>query len=202
MAARATTARWSTALAVALAVHALFVAYAVLTLKLASPLSEPHAVWLDLTRLSPPPKPPKPKLGRPQHEAAAAVLRPAVTAPANVPDAIPVPPAQPAAPQEPGAGLGQMLRRGLGCASPDAYGLTPEERAHCDEKLAQEGHTAPRLGLNIAPDKQAAYARYARCRSDFVKSGMPPYGSKSEHSSIAGLGDTSFTSCPMESRLP
>lgn len=199
------TARWGSAVAVAIAAHALFAAYALLTLKALGPPPEPRAVWLQLTRLAPPKppaRPPKPKPSPPRPGAAAPALHPSPLPGPTAPDLIQPPPAE-TAPAGIPPGLGQSLRRTLGCGSPSTYHLTAEERAHCDERLAQQGLAIPATGLNLPPAKAADYDRFARCRSAFVNEGVPEYRSATQGNAlINGLGRTSVTDCPMDSHLP
>ena len=191
-------------MAVAIAVHALFVAYALLTLRLASPSAEPSVVWMQLTRLPAPKPPPQPKSRPPPPRPASQTPTPRPVAPSAIPTQnVVLPPPAETAPAAIPPNLGASLRRTLGCASPSAYRLTAEERAHCDEKLAQQALTMPATGLNIPPGKAADYDRFARCRAAFVNEGVPEYRSATQGNAlIQGLGRTSVSQCPFDSHLP
>jgi hypothetical protein len=83
----------------------------------------------------------------------------------------PTPPGAVTALPAPGVppGLSQALRRTLGCAQAEYYGLTPSERDECRRRaaeLARAGADGPSYGL--APEKQAAFAAEAR-RADFLQ---------------------------------
>ena len=80
------------------------------------------------------------------------------------------------------------LRTTLGCASPDTYRLTPEERAACLQRLAQEAKNAPSLGLNIPAAKQAEYDRYTACHRAYNAAAIAPSGAASDGTSVRGLG--------------
>jgi hypothetical protein len=80
------------------------------------------------------------------------------------------------------------LRTTLGCASPDTYRLTAEERAACLQRLGREAKNAPDLGPDILAAKQAAYDRYTACHRAYNAAGIAPSGAASEGTSINGLG--------------
>ena len=80
------------------------------------------------------------------------------------------------------------LRSTLGCASPDTYRLTPEERAACLQRLAQEARNATPLGPNIPAAKQAEYDRYTACHRAYNAAAISPSGAASDGTSVRGLG--------------
>lgn len=80
------------------------------------------------------------------------------------------------------------LRTTLGCASPDTYRLTPEERALCLQRLAKEAQNARELGINIPAAKQAEYDRYTACHRAYNAASIAPSGSQSDGTSVRGLG--------------
>ncbi len=86
-----------------------------------------------------------------------------------------------------GARSGMSLR--LGCASPDTYRLSPEDRAACLRRLAEEAKSAADLGPNIPANKQAEYDRQAACHAATRGGGaLPSSGGASDGTSIAGMG--------------
>ena len=149
MAARLTRRRiWG--VAGSLAAHLVLLAIALWSLRTPGPPPEPNAVQVQL--VAPPlylvqPRPPRAGAGRgramspsqppPRHEAPA---RPAAPPPIAVP------------PEEEGAtgAVRSTLRAVLGCEHADLLGLSPEERQHCQEKMAGQ-KDAPRLALNLDP---------------------------------------------------
>ncbi|MDB5460628.1 MAG: hypothetical protein JWO72_2369, partial [Caulobacteraceae bacterium] len=84
-------------------------------------------------------------------------------------------------------GVRTGLRMRLGCVSPDTYHLTPEERAECLRRLADEAKTAQAMGPNIPAAKQAEYDRSVACRSS-ARAGSIPGSSADSSGSIRGLG--------------
>jgi hypothetical protein len=131
------------------------------------PDETPDAIQVELARVS----------ATPARVAARAVTRSASPArgasppptksnsPAEAPPTVrePVIPApQPAVPVPP-VGLSQALRGSLGCAHPDAYGLTASEREDCQlraARLARAGGNAPVYGLS--PARQATFEAEAK----------------------------------------
>lgn len=80
------------------------------------------------------------------------------------------------------------LRTTLGCANPETYRLTAEEREACLQRLAHEAKAATDLGPNIPAAKQAEYDRYTACRRAYNAAGISPSGSESAGTTIRGLG--------------
>jgi hypothetical protein len=65
-------------------------------------------------------------------------------------------------PEGPKADVRTALRQGtVGCANPNAVGLTAAERAACDEKLGKAGKDASFPGLGLAAGKEAAFDKAA-----------------------------------------
>lgn len=85
-----------------------------------------------------------------------------------------------------GARGGLSMR--LGCATPDTYHLTPEERAACLQRFGAGARGAADLGPNIPADKQAEYDRQVACRNAYTRQSTPGSASASTGASIAGLG--------------
>jgi hypothetical protein len=86
-----------------------------------------------------------------------------------------------------GADTGMRLR--LGCASPDTYHLSPEDRAACLNRLAQEAKAAAELNINIPSAKQAQWDRQSACQAAQRGQSVPTSTSSSEGTSIRGMGD-------------
>jgi hypothetical protein len=83
------------------------------------------------------------------------------------------------------------LRMRLGCENPDTYHLSPEDKAACLRRLAEEAKAAAGLGINIPEGKQAQYDRQAACHTATTARGAVP-GSTSASAStgrVTGLGD-------------
>lgn len=101
---------------------------------------------------------------RPQHFSAPI---PPLPAPSQTPPASPPGPGivalHPAPlPEGPKSELRQALRQGpIGCANPDAVGLTKAERQVCDQSLGKGAKTAPFTGLGLAREKALDFDREA-----------------------------------------
>lgn len=81
------------------------------------------------------------------------------------------------------------LRMRLGCASPDTYRLTLEEKAECLRRLADQARGARAMGPNIPADKQADYDRWASCHAGTAAGAVPrSSGEDASTGSIRGLG--------------
>ena len=65
---------------------------------------------------------------------------------------------------QPGPPLFWKIRPAVGCAHPDEYGLTAQERARCEALLSDLARAAPGFGSDVPPAKAAAFARSLRCR--------------------------------------
>ena len=90
------------------------------------------------------------------------------------------------------------LRMGLGCATPDTYKLTPEERAACLDRFGAEAKSARALGLNMDPTKQAGFDRAAACRAASLERGVPGSTGQSDTTgTLRGLGaNPRLRDCP------
>jgi len=90
-------------------------------------------------------------------------------------------------PESPKSELRQALRQGpIGCANPDAVGLTKAERQVCDQTLGKGAKTAPFQGLGLARGKQLDFDREAarkdadrRYREQQIAPGPAPPGGNS-----------------------
>jgi hypothetical protein len=93
----------------------------------------------------------------------------------------------------PVVGFGDALRGGLrmrlGCATPDTYKLSPQERAECLRRLAEEAKAAVEMGINIPPAKQAEFDRQRACHAATTQGGVPSSTSQTTGGSTRGLGD-------------
>ena len=120
------------------------------SLRTPGPPPEPKAV---LVQLIPPPLPlvtPKPPRsggarGRPMVPPQPPPRR---EAPAGA--VAPPPIASPSVEEEAASAVRSTLRAALGCEHADLLGLSPEERQHCQEKMAGS-KGAPQLALNLDP---------------------------------------------------
>jgi len=82
------------------------------------------------------------------------------------------------------------LRMRLGCATPETYKLSPEDKAACLARLAEEAKVARAMGPNIPLDKQAQYDRQQACHARTEQDGTPTSTAQSEDGSkTLGLGD-------------
>jgi hypothetical protein len=72
-----------------------------------------------------------------------------------------------------GPNLARRMRPEIGCAHPDAYRLSDQERAHCDEELGQQARNAHDLGVGIPPGKQAVYDLMLNCRRNYDNNNTP-----------------------------
>lgn len=98
-------------------------------------------------------------------------------------------------PEGPVSELRQSLRQGpIGCANPDAVGLTKAERQVCDEALGRGAKVAPFPGLGLAREKQNDFDRAAarkeadrRYREQQIAPGpAPPGGSSGQPWAVPG----------------
>jgi hypothetical protein len=86
-------------------------------------------------------------------------------------------------------GLRGGLRMRLGCENPDTYHLTPEEKAECLRRLAEQAKAAAAMGPNIPEAKQAEYDRQRACHAATASAGIPSSTSQSDSTGkILGLG--------------
>ena len=199
MAARPRTRAASVAaLCVSLALNVAFLASMAFGLR-ALP-SPPETRAVELTLLPPllrsPPAPKAPRPGARAGPVLKVLTRPpeprsapgVPSAPAAVPTVIAPPAKAPAAPQ--GDGLEATLKETVGCDDPDAFHLTPAQRAVCDARFMAHAKGGSALGLNIAPDKLAAYDRYVRCHEAQHGGALPaPDDSTDGVTGIKGLGE-------------
>jgi hypothetical protein len=81
---------------------------------------------------------------------------------------------EPKAPPGPPGDVQGVLKETVGCDDPDGYHLTKAQRASCEARLTAHAKEAPNLfGLNIPPDKLAAFDRAARCHEQNRGGAMP-----------------------------
>jgi hypothetical protein len=84
------------------------------------------------------------------------------------------------------------LRGGMGtnfgCADPDAYRLTPEQREACLGKFAKAAKQGPDLGLNIPARKQAEYDHDVACHKAYTLAAIPGSNEASRGTGIPGMG--------------
>lgn len=86
-------------------------------------------------------------------------------------------------------GIRWGLRMRLGCENPDTYHLSPEEKAECLRRLAEQAKAAAAMGPNIPEAKQALYDRQQACHAATTSSGIPSSTSQSDATGkILGLG--------------
>jgi hypothetical protein len=76
----------------------------------------------------------------------------------------------------PGQPLFSKIRPALGCAHPDEYGLSAQERARCEELFSDLARAAPSFGSDVPPGKASAYARSLHCRRMSEAQGPPMEG--------------------------
>jgi hypothetical protein len=164
------------AAAAAVAFHLVALAFLTLGLKAAWPpvvRDVQSPVIATLLRRAPPRVQRSKAAARPPRTASGASL-------AAAPEPTPAQPAevQPGVPpaalsQEPGPLLGPRLRAAIGCAHPEAYHLTDEEKSRCQEKLAEAAGAAAVLPLNTPSAKVKAYEREATCRRTYLNAPIP-----------------------------
>ena len=160
----------ATGLAAAIAIHLLFLAAFVLTLKVAGSGREDRAVAVSLLPL---------ELRQRRKASARPRAAPASPAPAPVQPPSPVPAVAGALPMAPRpdenlARFGAGLRGLVGCQDPDLYRLTAAERARCDARIVKAGKEAAFIPAPMAPEKRAAYDRRVKCRADYNQAPIPP----------------------------
>jgi hypothetical protein len=96
-------------------------------------------------------------------------------------------------------GFGTKGLRAFGCADPDAYKLTREERVACTERMGRQG--GPDLGLPISSRNLAAYDRYEACQNSYRrKQGIPAATDKLGGQSVAGVNPLPKECLPLENR--
>ena len=166
--ARMNRAARATGLAIAVAVHLLFLAAFVLTLKVAGSGREDRAVTVSLLPL---------ELLQRRKASSRPRAAPSMPAPVQAPSPVPnVAGPLPMAPKPDDnlARFGASLRNLFGCQDPDLYHLTAAERARCDARIAKQAKAAPFIAAPMAPDKRAAFDRRVKCRSDYTDAPIPP----------------------------
>jgi hypothetical protein len=97
--------------------------------------------------------------------------------------------------------LSRILREGpVGCANPDAVGLTQEARERCDARLGVGALDAPHLQPPRSPARQAQLDGIARRKAAdrrYREAQMPPGLSTSDApGGLTGLGQTGHGSLP------
>ncbi|MBC7168347.1 hypothetical protein [Phenylobacterium sp.] len=183
MSRRSPRARWLAAITAVLVLHAA-AGLALLSVRPTLPFAPEPRVF-EVTLLAPVPRPQLAAETRSTAQAGAAgaagaptVLsaRPGEAAPATAPVVAAVSEAPDAAAQ---ARFRSALRSRVGCASPEAWGLTQDEREACLERLAQGAAEAPYRPPVLEEDKQRAFdaaaARKAAYRA-YKESTSPPLG--------------------------
>jgi hypothetical protein len=86
-------------------------------------------------------------------------------------------------------GLRGGLRMRLGCENPETYHLSPEEKAECLRRLAEQAKAAAMMGPNIPEAKQAEYERQRACHAATISGGIPNSTAQSDSTGkILGLG--------------
>jgi hypothetical protein len=184
--------------------HLLVLTAMVLGLRVIQPPPEDQAVQIELI---PPAIPRPPPLRRPApsapapRPAAPIVARPRPPTQAAPAPAAPLPlapaPARPAPAPQPPPGYDDRddrfrsgLRVHLGCADPDPFHLTPQEREVCGQKLAEAAKTAKPLVLEPPEAKDADYQRKQRCREVYKRQSIPSSASHDDSTGaqIGGLG--------------
>ncbi|WP_375268920.1 hypothetical protein [Phenylobacterium sp.] len=173
-------ARWLVAITAVLVLHAA-AGLALLSVRPTLPFAPEPRVF-EVTLLAPVPRPQLAAETRSTAQAGAAgaptVLsaRPGAAAPATAPVTAAVSEAPDAAAQ---ARFRSALRSRVGCASPEAWGLTQDEREACLERLAQGAAEAPYRPPVLEEDKQRAFdaaaARKGAYRA-YKESTSPPLG--------------------------
>ncbi len=134
----------------------------------------------------------------PQTNAAPGVVSGAAPVPAQIAE-----PPLPHINMGPGDGVEGVIKESVGCDDPDAYHLTKAQRAACVERLTGHAKAAPNLaGINVAPDKWAAFDRDAKCREANRGGAMPsPDDSSDGVTGIKGLGPIQrLRDCPPSTR--
>lgn len=124
-----------------------------------APGAQPGVVRLHRRQMrAPPPEPSVAPLPAPQPVQTAA---PAPPSPASV-----APTRRQALPEGPREQLGAALRRSaIGCANPQAAGLTREERAACEERFGSGSGAAPYIPAPLSPEIRAYYDAVAKAKA-------------------------------------
>ena len=184
--------------AVSLILHVLFLAAMVAGLRVVAPPVEDRPIEISLLRPAPidPVTRPTPAPSRtPERVAPGPVVRPRPVLAAPSPATIPQAPA-PSAPDavNPGdiggpQGLLPSLTARAGCDDPLSFHLNDQQRAACDQKLAERAHAAEPLALNFAKAKLAEFERQERCKKLYTRGGIPSSSSHDDSTGVmAGLG--------------
>ena len=180
MSRRSTPVRWLAAAMAALVLHGL-VALALLSVRPTLPAA-PEPRIFEVALVAPVARPSRPLRNRPQTARAPARGPGVLSAPSG--ERAPLTPSVvsrdvPDADQAAEARMRAALRARVGCASPEAWGLTRNERDACLERLAQGAAEAAYRPPVIADDKQRAFdaaaARKAAYRA-YKDSTTPPLG--------------------------
>jgi len=179
MSRRSPHARWLAASAAVLVLHGL-AGLALLSVRPTLPFAPEPRVF-EVTLLAPTAQPQRTPEPRSAPPAAAADARKVLSAPPG--RAAPATPPVTTAPEAPGsesqARMRSALRSRVGCAAPDAWGLTREERDACLERLAEGAAEAPYHPPVLTDEKQQAFdaaaARKAAYRA-YKESTSPPLG--------------------------
>ena len=151
-------------LAVSVAIHVAVMIFLAAGMHWPPPGLESRAVEVNLVRapaLKPRPRGSKAKTtGQPTREAVLAEPPAAPSLPFARPHATDSAERPPLG--EPSDGLRRALRASVGCDSPDALRLSPQERDACRKRVAAMGHDAPTYAVEPAdPVKAAAFDREA-----------------------------------------
>jgi hypothetical protein len=196
--------RWKThrtaAVLAACAIHAVLLATLAMGIPW-TPKVEPPAPALELTLQPPPPEtppPPTPRNGRrkpspAQSPPTRSARLPALSAPP--PAAINLPPG-PAAGGDDAGNIRRTLRATVGCARPDAIGLSKAERVACRQQVRALLGEVPALS-GIPAAKRAGYERAAECTAARDAPIPPGHAESNGAAGIPGLGDQSrMRDCP------
>lgn len=172
-----------------------------------TPKVEPEAPVTQVTLERPvaPETPKKPPPPSPKKPRATPTLAPS---PVSPPPAAPHVTPAPAPPTGVDAGeaaemgnVARALRSGVGCANPDAVGLSPAEREKCRRELrATVGEVKPMSGLTA--EKRERFDRAVRCSQEYDNAQVPSSFSKSEEpDDMTGMGHVPrMRDCPPSAR--
>ena len=189
---RARVDRTAAVIAASAALHLLLLSALAIEATRSGPVqvAEPPAIQVTLERA--PPSPPEPKpLAKTRKAAAASTPAPQRLVPA-APAAQPVAPSAPRIDAGETAAMGDVLRalRGsVGCANPDAVGLTPAEREGCRRRL-DDGLEDAKPILGLTAEKRARFDHVARCQDTYraYKAAAVPPGHEESNGLFPGLG--------------
>jgi len=197
-------ARRTTAIvAVSAAIHVLLLSALAIEVTRPGPArtAEQTAVQVTLERLPKPPPKTKPSPAKSRQTQPAPSVTPRfVAAPQAIAPAQPLAPAAPRVDAGEAAAMGDVvraLRGSVGCAHPDAAGLSAAERAKCPRQFVSGGEGVKPLS-GLTAEKRARFDQALHCYHDYYAAPVPPGPAPSNGAGgMPGLGYIpSMKECP------